>query len=85
MQYWLKQFFVWGGGSIVLLLLILIILAQKEKPETITYGMSFNVPYAIELGLDPMVVLSSFIDELKIRHFRIAAGQTRTPLKDSGR
>lgn len=59
-----------------MLSLILIILAQKEKPETITYGMSFNVPYAIELGLDPIVVLASLIDELKIRHFRIAAHWT---------
>jgi hypothetical protein len=48
-------------------------LARKEVPERITYGMSFNTPYARELGLDPMEVLGALIDDLGIRNFRIAA------------
>ncbi len=52
---------------------MLALLARKEAPESITYGMSFNAPYAIELGLDPTEVLGAMLDELGIRHFRIAA------------
>ncbi len=76
MRYWLKRISLWGSAVFALVAIILFILAQKEKPESITYGMSFNVPYAIELGLDPVVVLTSLIEELKIRHFRIAAHWT---------
>lgn len=48
-------------------------LARKDVPERITYGMSFNTPYARELGLEPMEVLRALTDDLGVRHFRIAA------------
>jgi hypothetical protein len=36
-------------------------------------GVTFSQPYAQELNLDPKEVLSSTLDDLKIRHFRIPA------------
>ncbi len=58
---------------VVLLGVTLFVLAQKEIPEKISYGMSFNIPYARELGLDPDTVLKALIDDMGIRHFRFAA------------
>lgn len=66
--------------SVIITLVILLVcgvslylLAQKETPERITYGMSFNTLYAEELGLEPREVFDAFIDELGVRHFRLAA------------
>jgi len=54
-------------------LLLLVFLAQKPKPESITYGMSFNTPYARELGLDWQETYDAILDELGVRHLRLAA------------
>lgn len=51
----------------------LFFLAKKEKPATITYGMSFNTMYAEELGLDPRETYDAILDELGVRHLRLAA------------
>lgn len=51
----------------------LFFLARKPIPSRIEYGMSFNAPYAEELGLDPLVVLRSFQEDLGVKHFRLAA------------
>jgi len=62
-----------------LLLLVIIITAfvvwasYKPKPEVITYGMSFNTPYARELGLDWRESYDAIIDDLGVRHLRLAA------------
>lgn len=48
-------------------------LTYKPIPEKITYGVSFNTLYARELGLDPREVFVAILDELKVRHFRLAA------------
>lgn len=48
-------------------------LAQKDVPEEVTYGMSFNTPYARELGLDWRETYDAIIDELGVRHLRLAA------------
>lgn len=48
-------------------------LAQKPAPPAITYGMSFNTLYARELGLDWQQTYNAIIDELGVRHFRLAA------------
>jgi len=63
------------GFLIVVLLLgfTVFILAQKEKPEEITYGMSFNTPYARELGLEWNEAYDAILDELGVRHLRLAA------------
>lgn len=62
---------------IALILLVLSVavyfLAQKPIPEKITYGMSFNTPYALELGLDWKEAYDAILDDLQVRHLRLAA------------
>ncbi len=58
---------------IALLLLFTLYLAQAKKPETITYGMSFNTMYANELGLDWKTTYDAILDDLGVRHLRLAA------------
>ena len=53
--------------------LVVYLLAQKPAPETVTYGMSFNTPYARELGLDWQQTYDAILDELQVRHLRLAA------------
>lgn len=60
-------------GIVLCIVLVLFFLARKEKPETITYGMSFNTLYAEELGLEYKEVYDAFLDELGVRHLRLAA------------
>ena len=61
--------FVLIGGALA-------ILARKEAPMSIIYGMSFNAPYALELGLDPDKTLAALIDDLGVRNFRLSAHWT---------
>lgn len=58
---------------IAIVVLLIAFLARKPVPEHIEYGISFNVPYALELGLDPLAVLGALTDELGIKRFRLAA------------
>ena len=65
-------------GAIVVVMAVVVagllfLLAQKSVPEQITYGMSFNTMYANELGLDWKQTYDAIIDELGVRHFRLAA------------
>lgn len=63
--------------------LVLFLLARKEIPNSITYGISYNVPYVHELGLDEEQVLDAFINDLGVRHFRMSAHWTLIePKKD---
>jgi hypothetical protein len=57
----------------VIIALALLLLAQKEKPERITYGMSFNTLYARELGLDWQETYNAILGDLGVRHLRLAA------------
>ena len=52
---------------------VLWLLTLKPVPEEITYGMSFNTPYARELGLNWRETYDAILDELGVRHFRLAA------------
>lgn len=73
------------GGVLLLACasVLVYVLARKDAPSSITYGMSFSVPYVLELGLDPVKVLDAYIHDLGIRHFRLAAHWTLTePLRD---
>lgn len=69
----------WQKILLGLLLLVLLLtatvfyLVQKPVPEEITYGMSFNTPYARELGLDWQETYDAFLDDLGVRHLRLAA------------
>ena len=58
---------------VLLIAVALYFLAQKPVPQSITYGMSFNTMYARELGLDWKQTYDAIIDDLKVRHFRLAA------------
>lgn len=48
-------------------------LAHKPTPERITYGMSFNTLYARELHLDWRETYDAILNELGVRHLRLAA------------
>jgi hypothetical protein len=60
-------------AKIVILGFVVAFLAQKDVPEKITYGMSFNVMYARELGLDWQETYDAILGELGVRHLRLAA------------
>lgn len=68
-----KRILYWSIGLVVVSLFALWLLVQKPVPEQITYGMSFNTPYARELGLDWRETYDALIDDLQVRHFRLAA------------
>lgn len=70
---WLHRVLFALVALLVLLLVALFFLAQKAKPEQIIYGMSFNTLYARELGLDWQETYDAIIDELGVRHLRLAA------------
>ncbi len=57
----------------ILLVGMVVVLAYKPAPEQISYGMSFNTPYARELGLDWQETYDAIIDDLGVRQFRLAA------------
>lgn len=61
---------------ILFFVFILFLLARKDVPEKITYGISYNVPYVLELGLDPDEVFDAFLDDLNVRNFRLSAHWT---------
>jgi hypothetical protein len=77
MKPWLRKTLIYIGigllGLIVVASIALYVLAQKEKPERITYGMSFNTMYARELGLDWQKTYDAILDDLGVRHLRLAA------------
>ena len=54
-------------------ILLFFLMSWRPLPETITYGMSFNTPYARELGLDWRETYDAILDELGVRHLRLAA------------
>lgn len=52
---------------------LFLFLSYKKTPEEITYGMSFNTLYANELGLDWKESYEAILNELGVRHLRLAA------------
>ncbi len=71
------------AALLVCVLCVLFLLARKEVPEHITYGISYNVPYVQELGLDQDEVFDALLYELNVRHFRLSAHwQLIEPEKD---
>ena len=72
MRYWIKWLSI---VLVVVLVLVAVVfwLAQKPVPEKITYGMSFNTMYAEELGLNWREVYDAVLDDLGVRHLRLAA------------
>lgn len=68
-RIWLFSFL----GLLVVAGFTLWLLTLKPVPDQITYGMSFNTPYARELGLDWRETYDAILDELQVRHLRLAA------------
>jgi hypothetical protein len=64
---------LWVLGIFGVIALVVTVLAYKPVPESISYGMSFNTPYARELGLDWQATYDAIIDELGVRKLRLAA------------
>lgn len=61
----------------------LYVLARKDVPTQIQYGMSFNTMYANELGLDWKETYDAILNELGVRHLRLASHWPMVePLKD---
>lgn len=52
------------------------VLARKDEPAHITYGISYNVPYVLELGLDKDEVFDAFLNDLGVRNLRLSAHWT---------
>lgn len=69
----LRSFLYILFGVVTLVALLIFVLASKPVPKNITYGMSFNTPYARELGLDWRATYDAIINDLEVRHFRLAA------------
>ncbi|QQR64474.1 beta-galactosidase [Candidatus Kaiserbacteria bacterium] len=76
MKRWLLRTLAGVAVLCTCVLITLVFLARKEKPEHITYGISYNVPYVLELGLNPDDVFDAFLNELNVRYFRLSAHWT---------
>jgi hypothetical protein len=70
---WWKIILIFFLVKLLVLALVVFVLARKPVPETITYGMSFNVMYANELSLDWRETYDAIVDDLGVRHLRLAA------------
>jgi hypothetical protein len=69
-----KKVWLLVGVSVLLLLTVIFLLSlRKPVPEKITYGMSFNTFYAEDLGLDWQETYDAMLDDLGVRHLRLAA------------
>ncbi len=71
--YWFKKIIIIVLVLVVILGALLFLLAQKETPKEVHYGASFNIVYANELGLDWKQTYNAILDDLKVRHLRLAA------------
>lgn len=60
-------------GVVIVLVVVGWLLTRQNIPSEITYGMSFNTPYARELGLDWQVTYDAILNDLGVRHLRLAA------------
>ena len=70
--------------AVALALVALFFASPRNIPERIVYGVSFNTPYARELGLDWKKTYLAILDELGVRHLRLAAHWTMVePSRDT--
>ena len=69
LKFWIIIFVI----IVVILIGAVYFLAYKPVPERITYGMSFNTMYAKELGLDWQETYDAILDDLGVKHLRLAA------------
>lgn len=69
----LKKVFVTVLIIFISLVIFYFYLANRDIPEEINYGVSFNTLYAKELGLDWRETFKAILDDLGVRRFRLAA------------
>lgn len=60
-------------GGLLLLGIVWFVLSNEKYPEATQYGVSFNTLYARELGLEWESVYLAVLDDLGVRHLRLAA------------
>ena len=72
-MHFLLKILKWFLIFVLCLSLLVWWLARKPVPEKITYGMSFNTPYARELGLDWKQTYDAILNDLGVRNLRLAA------------
>ncbi|MFT7507275.1 MAG: hypothetical protein ACI92I_000418 [Acidimicrobiales bacterium] len=60
-------------ATVLLFVALIFTLAQKPVPEQIQYGMSFNTLYAKELDLNWKETYEAILNDLGVRHLRLAA------------
>ena len=53
--------------------LVWYVLTHEVYPKDIQYGVSFNTLYAQELGLPWEEVYTAILEDLQVRHLRLAA------------
>lgn len=70
---WYVRVLIGTGVGVGVCVVVLSLLSHKNVPEHITYGISYNVPYVHELGLDEEKVFRALVDELGVRNFRMSA------------
>ncbi len=81
---WLKRIVITLLIILIVITITLWFLARKPVPESITYGMSFNTMYARELGLDWKETYDALLDDMQVRHVRLAAHWPMIePVKDT--
>ena len=68
-----RKVLFWVAALVLLFIAGLFLLSLKSAPKKIIYGVSFNTPYAWELGLNPREVYTDVLDDLGVRHLRLAA------------
>jgi len=76
MKKWIHRILIAVAILLAVFAVFFMFLAQKEVPERITYGISYNVPYVRELGLDEDAVFDAFLDDLGARDLRMSAHWT---------
>lgn len=58
---------------LVTLITLYFLMINKPIPKNITYGVSFNTLYARELGLNEREVYDAILQDLDVKHLRLAA------------
>ena len=69
----MTKFLAYFVGACVLLLGALYFLSLRPEPERITYGVTFSVPYAEEIGIDWKAAYRAMLSDLGVKHLRLVA------------
>lgn len=69
----MTRFLKWLFLTIAIFAIALLAISYRPAPDTVSYGMSFSVPYAEELGLDWKETYRAMLDDLGVKRLRIPA------------